>query len=209
MFLSDFPQRTCFNTPLESQALEDVKNVVRKNLSDGVCDNGLTLKGRNRWADLLFIFSSTYTSVTVFLTVLFDFPLFRLPVPSHAVHPARSPWNNVDSAEEVWIWWWPGAKSGLPLPSVSLWFNPSAAFSFELLYLIPFSLLSLSLDLFCLNMTNIFTLWYFSLFRLKIPPDCTTELNHNAYLFLQSVFDKHDKVQSCMSASVCTLASTL
>lgn len=32
--------------------------------------------------------------------------------------------------------------------------------------------------------------------RLKIPPDSTTELNHNAYLFLQSVFDKHDKVRS-------------
>lgn len=30
--------------------------------------------------------------------------------------------------------------------------------------------------------------------RVKVPPDCTTELNHNAYLFLQSVFDKHDKV---------------
>lgn len=30
--------------------------------------------------------------------------------------------------------------------------------------------------------------------RIKILPDCTTELNHNAYLFLQSVFDKHDKV---------------
>ncbi|KAG7248126.1 hypothetical protein CRUP_006529, partial [Coryphaenoides rupestris] len=23
---------------------------------------------------------------------------------------------------------------------------------------------------------------------IKVPPDCTTELNHNAYLFLQSVF---------------------
>lgn len=32
--------------------------------------------------------------------------------------------------------------------------------------------------------------------RLKVPPDSTTELNHNAYLFLQSVFDKHDKVRS-------------
>uniref|UniRef100_A0AAQ5YR99 Mitochondrial Rho GTPase n=1 Tax=Amphiprion ocellaris TaxID=80972 RepID=A0AAQ5YR99_AMPOC len=41
----NFFQRTCFNTPLEPQALEDVKNVVRKNLIDGVCDNGLTLKG--------------------------------------------------------------------------------------------------------------------------------------------------------------------
>ncbi|KAF7247030.1 Mitochondrial Rho GTPase 1 [Varanus komodoensis] len=27
---------------------------------------------------------------------------------------------------------------------------------------------------------------------LKIPSDCTTELNHHAYLFLQSIFDKHD-----------------
>lgn len=40
-------QRICFNTPLASQALEDVKNVVRKNLSDGVVDNGLTLKGED------------------------------------------------------------------------------------------------------------------------------------------------------------------
>lgn len=38
-------QRTCFNIPLAPQALEDVKNVVRKNMSDGVKDNGLTLKG--------------------------------------------------------------------------------------------------------------------------------------------------------------------
>lgn len=27
--------------------MEDVKNVVRKNLSDGVADNGLTLKGES------------------------------------------------------------------------------------------------------------------------------------------------------------------
>lgn len=45
VFVSHRRQRTCFNTPLEPQALEDVKNVVRKNLSDGVCNNGLTLKG--------------------------------------------------------------------------------------------------------------------------------------------------------------------
>lgn len=44
----------------------------------------------------------------------------RLPVSPHPVHPARPPWNHVDRAEEVWIWWWPGVKSGLPLPSVSL-----------------------------------------------------------------------------------------
>lgn len=39
-----------------------------------------------------------------------------------------------------------------------------------------------------------FKISIFSISRLKIPPGCTTELNHNAYLFLQSVFDKHDKV---------------
>lgn len=38
-------QRTCFNIPLAAQALEDVKNVVRKNITEGVKDNGLTLKG--------------------------------------------------------------------------------------------------------------------------------------------------------------------
>lgn len=31
--------------PLAPQALEDVKNVVRRNMTDGVKDNGLTLKG--------------------------------------------------------------------------------------------------------------------------------------------------------------------
>uniref|UniRef100_A0A8C7YLF3 Ras homolog family member T1a n=1 Tax=Oryzias sinensis TaxID=183150 RepID=A0A8C7YLF3_9TELE len=41
----NFFQRTCFNTPLAPQALEDVKNVVRRNMADGVKDNGLTLKG--------------------------------------------------------------------------------------------------------------------------------------------------------------------
>uniref|UniRef100_A0A8C6IP75 Mitochondrial Rho GTPase n=1 Tax=Melopsittacus undulatus TaxID=13146 RepID=A0A8C6IP75_MELUD len=32
---------------------------------------------------------------------------------------------------------------------------------------------------------------------LKIPQDCTTELNHHAYLFLQSIFDKHDLDRDC------------
>lgn len=40
-----FLQRTCFNIPLAPQALEDVKNVVRRNMTDGIRDNGLTLKG--------------------------------------------------------------------------------------------------------------------------------------------------------------------
>lgn len=43
-------------------------------------------------------------------------------------------------------------------------------------------------------------MWFLSFYsRIKIPPDCTTELNHNAYLFLQSVFDKHDKVSGQIS----------
>uniref|UniRef100_T1INJ1 Mitochondrial Rho GTPase n=1 Tax=Strigamia maritima TaxID=126957 RepID=T1INJ1_STRMM len=38
-------QRRCFNAPLPPQALEDVKAVVRKNITDGVLDEGLTIKG--------------------------------------------------------------------------------------------------------------------------------------------------------------------
>uniref|UniRef100_A0A673D166 Mitochondrial Rho GTPase n=1 Tax=Sphaeramia orbicularis TaxID=375764 RepID=A0A673D166_9TELE len=101
----NFFQRTCFNSPLEPQALEDVKSVVKKNLSDGVCDNGLTLKG------------------FLFLHTLF-------------IQRGRH--------ETTW--------------------------------------------------TVLRSSFYF---LLKIPSDCTTELNHNAYLFLQSVFDKHDKDRDC------------
>lgn len=49
-------QRTCFNIPLALQALEDVKNVVRKNMSDGVKDNGLTLKGEQITAAISCIY---------------------------------------------------------------------------------------------------------------------------------------------------------
>lgn len=49
-------QRTCFNIPLATQALEDVKNVVRKNISEGVKDNGLTLKGELLFC-MLFLWS--------------------------------------------------------------------------------------------------------------------------------------------------------
>ena len=51
--LSDF-QRICFNTPLASQALQDVKNVVKKNCSGGVIDDCLTLDGF-LYLHLLFI----------------------------------------------------------------------------------------------------------------------------------------------------------
>ncbi|KAM7418890.1 hypothetical protein PAMA_016151 [Pampus argenteus] len=113
----NFFQRTCFNTPLESQALEDVKNVVRKNLTDGVCDNGLTLKG------------------FLFLHTLF-------------IQRGRH--------ETTW--------------TVLRRFGYDDDLELNQDYLFP---------------------------PLKIPPDCTTELNHNAYLFLQGVFDKHDKDRDC------------
>ncbi|XP_057700193.1 mitochondrial Rho GTPase 1-A-like isoform X1 [Corythoichthys intestinalis] len=113
----NFFQRTCFNMPLEPQALEDVKNVVRKNLSDGVCDNGLTLKG------------------FLFLHTLF-------------IQRGRH--------ETTW--------------TVLRRFGYDDDLELNQDYLFP---------------------------PLKVPPDCTTELNHTAYLFLQSVFDKHDKDRDC------------
>ena len=38
-------QNRCFNTPLEGQGLQDVKNVVRKNVDHGLSNGALTLKG--------------------------------------------------------------------------------------------------------------------------------------------------------------------
>ncbi|XP_071032634.1 mitochondrial Rho GTPase 1-A-like isoform X1 [Oncorhynchus clarkii lewisi] len=114
----NFFQRTCFNAPLVSQALEDVKNVVRKNVIDGVCDNGLTLKG------------------FLFLHTLF-------------IQRGRH--------ETTW--------------TVLRRFGYDDDLELHQDYLFPLT--------------------------LKVPPDCTTELNHNAYLFLQSVFDKHDKDRDC------------
>ena len=50
MCIHDFVlQRKCFNVPLQPQALEDVKAIVRRHIQDGVDDrgtfSGLTLKG--------------------------------------------------------------------------------------------------------------------------------------------------------------------
>ncbi|POI33476.1 hypothetical protein CIB84_002771 [Bambusicola thoracicus] len=113
----NFFQRICFNTPLAPQALEDVKNVVRKNVSDGVADNGLTLKGF-LFLHTLFIQRGRHeTTWTVLRRFGYDDDLELTPE-----------------------------------------------------YLFPL---------------------------LKIPPDCTTELNHHAYLFLQSIFDKHDLDRDC------------
>ncbi|XP_032235102.2 mitochondrial Rho GTPase 1-A isoform X2 [Nematostella vectensis] len=38
-------QKRCFNSPLQGQGLQDVKNVVRKNIEGGIRNGGLTLKG--------------------------------------------------------------------------------------------------------------------------------------------------------------------
>ena len=51
--LSNF-QKICFNTPLAAQALQDVKNIVKKNCPDGVVDDCLTLDGF-LYLHLLFI----------------------------------------------------------------------------------------------------------------------------------------------------------
>ncbi|KAK1805173.1 hypothetical protein P4O66_019521 [Electrophorus voltai] len=113
----NFFQRTCFNMPLAPQALEDVKNVVRRNMTDGVKGNGLTLKGF-LFLHTLFIQRGRHeTTWTVLRRFGYD--------------------DDLELTQE---------------------------------YLFPL---------------------------LKIPPECTTELNHNAYLFLQSVFDKHDKDRDC------------
>ncbi|XP_078257580.1 mitochondrial Rho GTPase 1 isoform X4 [Rhinoraja longicauda] len=113
----NFFQRTCFNTPLAPQALEDVKNVVRKNMSNGVADNGLTLEGF-LFLHTLFIQRGRHeTTWTVLRRFGYD--------------------DDLELTHE---------------------------------YLFPI---------------------------LKVPLDCTTELNHHAYLFLQSIFDKHDLDRDC------------
>ncbi|KAF3846464.1 hypothetical protein F7725_003542 [Dissostichus mawsoni] len=85
----NFFQRTCFNTPLAPQALEDVKNVVRRNMTDGVNDDGLTLKGF-LFLHTLFIqrgrHETTWTVLRRFgydddleLTQEYLFPMVKIP----------------------------------------------------------------------------------------------------------------------------------
>ncbi|XP_053200304.1 mitochondrial Rho GTPase 1-like [Panonychus citri] len=38
-------QKRCFNTPLKSQALEDIKNIVKRSLPDGIFEDSITLSG--------------------------------------------------------------------------------------------------------------------------------------------------------------------
>ena len=43
-------QLKSFRAPLHSQSLEDVKAIVKRNISDGVINNGLSLKGQSHWS---------------------------------------------------------------------------------------------------------------------------------------------------------------
>lgn len=40
-------QHHCFGAPLQPRVLDDVKVVLRKNISDGVVDNAITLRGNS------------------------------------------------------------------------------------------------------------------------------------------------------------------
>jgi len=58
--------------------LEDVKNVVRKNVSDGVADNGLTLKGKPYVTLGSCVFDNSYIEKLVFWNMISILILFRL-----------------------------------------------------------------------------------------------------------------------------------
>ncbi|CAK9300103.1 unnamed protein product [Gordionus sp. m RMFG-2023] len=42
--INDF-QDYCFNIPLQDESLDEIKNIIRKNINDGIFDNSLTLNG--------------------------------------------------------------------------------------------------------------------------------------------------------------------
>lgn len=50
-----FFQKHCFNAPLHPQALEDVKSIVRRNISDGIMENSISLKGKRHCMQIHFI----------------------------------------------------------------------------------------------------------------------------------------------------------
>lgn len=47
-----FSQIRCFDAPLQPQALQDVKNIVERNIPSGVTEGGLTLEGKQRMFQL-------------------------------------------------------------------------------------------------------------------------------------------------------------
>ncbi|KAF2353784.1 Small GTPase superfamily [Trinorchestia longiramus] len=106
-------QELCFQSPLMPQALEDLKSVVSRNCSDGVHNNGLTLRGF-LYLHRLFVQRGRHETTW---TVLRRF----------------------------------GYSGNLTLPSD---------------YLVPV---------------------------LRVPPGCSTELNHAGYLFLTELFERHDR----------------
>lgn len=137
----------------------------------------------------------------------------RFSVPSYTFYSERKAWDHMDCAQEIWLWWWPGADPGIPVSTVSPSSDPvlqlymnhvSSSSSYIISGWITFfadllrcAVLQRNTNSNCsflISSEEFLTSVCFP--RIKIPPDCTTELNHNAYLFLQSVFDKHDKVSS-------------
>lgn len=41
-------QKTCYDAPLQPQALDSVKTIIQRNCQDGVLNNGITLPGKFR-----------------------------------------------------------------------------------------------------------------------------------------------------------------
>jgi Ras family protein T1 len=45
-------QRRCFDAPLQPTVLDEVKAVLRKNISDGVVDDAITLRGTSEYVEV-------------------------------------------------------------------------------------------------------------------------------------------------------------
>lgn len=172
-------------------------------MTDGVKDNGLTLKGQTRSCSLVVLISPLTAwlkkPVYPFRNCMQHFFIARL-VRSLTIGPSLQAscsctpclYSEVDTRP-------PGPFSGGSVMTMTWSWHRNTCSPCKCRIRVEFCLLfyflkyfscqsmlhcSLFSHLFCLSPSR----------RIKIPPDCTTELNHNAYLFLQSVFDKHDKV---------------
>lgn len=100
-------------------------------MTDGVKDNGLSLKGQTLTFRplnnppfllvflVLFFYENQWPLISFILLPLAPFFNCRIPVPAHPLHTARSTWDHLDCAEEVWLWRWPGAHTGILVPNVS------------------------------------------------------------------------------------------
>lgn len=72
---------------------------------------------------LLYLFLLNYSDMTPktcqVLTLLHWLDRCRFPLPTHSLHTARPAWDHLDCPEEVWLWRWPGAHTGISIPLVS------------------------------------------------------------------------------------------